>query len=89
MLNGTSTLLQVRRVSTVILCTEMRWENAIEKIENAIQMWVQVQARKSSSTAKSMGKLGDPVTENVSKQQSNDTQGAAMHSRSYPFFAEE
>ena len=31
MLNGTCTLLQVRRVSTVILHTEMRWENTIEK----------------------------------------------------------
>ena len=30
-LNGTCTLLQVRRVSTVILRTETRWENAIEK----------------------------------------------------------
>ena len=30
MLNGTCTLLQVRRVSTVILRTEMQWENAIE-----------------------------------------------------------
>ena len=43
-------LLQVQRASTVILCTEMRWENTIERIENAIQMWVrvrvQVQARK-------------------------------------------
>ena len=31
MLNGTCTRLQVRRVSTVILRTETRWENAIEK----------------------------------------------------------
>ena len=31
MLNGTCTLLQVQRVSTVILHTEMRWENVIEK----------------------------------------------------------
>ena len=28
-----------------------------------------------------MGKLGAPDTENVSKQQSNDTKGAVMHSR--------
>ena len=27
-----------------------------------------------------MAKLGAPDTENTSKQQSNDTQGAAMHS---------
>ena len=39
-------LLQARRVSTVLSCTEMRWESAIEKNENAIQMrvWVRVQA---------------------------------------------
>ena len=55
-------LLQVQRVSTVILRTEMRMENAIEKIENAIQMWVQVRvwAQKISSVANSMGKLGAP-----------------------------
>ena len=80
---GLAQLLQVRRVSTVILHTEMRWENAIEKIENAIQMQVQVQVRaqKMSSVANSTGELGAPDTENMSKQQSNDTQGAAMHSR--------
>ena len=33
-------LLQVQRVSTVILCTETQWENTIEKSENAIQMQV-------------------------------------------------
>ena len=58
----------------------MQSENAIEKIENAIQMWVQVQARKNSSMVNSMGKLGALDTKNASKQQSNDTQGAAMHS---------
>ena len=68
-------------MSTVISRTETRWENAIEKIENAIQMRVQVRARKNSSVVNSTGKLGAPDTENVSKQQSNDTQGAAMHSR--------
>ena len=57
----------------------MRWENAIEKLKNAIQMWVQ--ARKRSNAVNSMGKLGAPDTENVSKWQSNDTQGAGMHSR--------
>ena len=64
-------LLQVRRVSIVISCTEMRWENVIEKIENAIQMWVrvQVQARNLGSMANSMGELGAPDTENASKQQ--------------------
>ena len=75
-------LLQVRRVSTVISSTEMQWENAIEKSKNAIQVRVQVrvQARKRSRMANSMGKLGALDTENTSKQQSNDTQGAAMHS---------
>ena len=43
-----------------------------------VQVWVQ--ARKSSSVANSTGKLGGPDTENASKQQSNDTQGAATHS---------
>ena len=51
------------------------------KIENAIQMRVWVQARKLSSMANSTGELGAPDTENASKQQSNDTQCAAMHSR--------
>ena len=71
MLNGTCTLLQVRRVSTVISRTETRWENVIEKIENVIQMRVQVRvrARKISSVVNSMGKLGALDTENVSKQQ--------------------
>ena len=82
MLNGTCTLLQVRRASTVILCTEMQWENAIEKIKNEIQMQVRVwvRAQKSSSMVNSFGKLGAPDTENESKQQSNNTQGTAMHS---------
>ena len=64
-------LLQVQRVSTVILHTETRWENAIKKIENAIQMRVRVQvrARKFSSMANSTGELGAPDTENASKQQ--------------------
>ena len=77
-------LLQVQRVSTVILHTEMQWENAIEKSKNAIQMWVrvqvQVQAQNRSSAVNSMGTLGAPDTENMSKQQSNDTQGAVTHS---------
>ena len=53
------------------------------KIENAIQtqVRVRVRARENSSVANSMGKLGAPDPKNVSKQQSNDTQGAAMHSR--------
>ena len=82
MLNGTCTLLQVRRVSTVILHTETRWENAIEKSKNAIQMRVQVQVRAQnlSSVVNSTGKLGAPDTENTSKQQSNDAQCAATHS---------
>ena len=74
-------LLQVQRVSTVISHTEMRWENAIEKIETAIQKRVWVRARKLSSRANSTGELRAPDTENVSKQQSNDTQCTATHSR--------
>ena len=50
------------------------------KIKNAIQMWVQAQAQNLSIVANSTGKLGAPDTENASKQQSNDTQCAAMHS---------
>ena len=69
-------------MSTVISCTETGWENAIEKIKKAIQMQVPVWvlAQKISSVANLMGKLGAPDTENTSKQQSNDTQGAATHS---------
>ena len=75
-------LLQVQRVSTVISRTDMRRENTIEKIKNAIQMRlrVQVQARTRSNMANSMGKLGALDTENALKQQLNDTQGAATHS---------
>ena len=75
-------LLQVQRVSTVISHTETRWENAIEKSKNAIQMRVRVwvRAQKLSSVANSMGELGALDTKNASKQQSNDTQGAATHS---------
>ena len=53
------------------------------KIENAIQMRVRVQvcARKISSVANSMGELGALDIENTLKQQSNDTQCAATHSR--------
>ena len=58
----------------------MLWENAIAKIQKAIQMRFRVQARKLSSVANSMGGLGAPATENVSKQQSNDTQGVVTHS---------
>ena len=43
-------------------------------------MWVRARARKISSAVNSTGKLGAPDTENALKQQSNDTQGAAMHS---------
>ena len=52
------------------------------KIENVNQMWAQawVQAQKFCSVANSTGKLGALDTENASKQQSNDTQCAAMHS---------
>ena len=45
-----------------------------------MRVWVQVQAWKNSSMVNSMGKFGALDTENASKQQSNDTQGAAMHS---------
>ena len=38
-------LLQVQRDSTVILHTEMQWENMIENSKNAIQVWVQVWVR--------------------------------------------
>ena len=72
--------MQVQRVSTVISCTQMRWEDVIEKIENAIQMQVRVRARKISSMANSTGKLRALDTKNALKQQSNDTQGAATHS---------
>ena len=41
-------------------------------------MRVRVRAKKSSM-ANSTGKLGAPDTENASKWQSNDTQGAAIH----------
>ena len=59
MVNGTCTLLQVRKASTVILRTEMRWENAIENSKNAIQVRVraQVWTQKRSNAANSMGKL--------------------------------
>ena len=61
----------------------MQWENGL-KNQNAIQMRVRVRvwvrAQKLSSVVNSMGGLGAPDTENVSKQQSNDTQGVAMHS---------
>ena len=82
MLNGTCTLLRVRRVSTVISRTETRWENAIKKSKNAIQMRVRVriQAQKLSSVVNSTGELGAPDTENMSKQQSNATQCTATHS---------
>ena len=60
----------------------MRWENAMEKSKNMIQMQVRVwvQARKYSSMVNSMGKVGAPDTENASKLQSNNTQGAVTHS---------
>ena len=38
-------LLQVQRVSTVILCTETRWENVIENTESAILMQVRVRVQ--------------------------------------------
>ena len=50
------------------------------KIENVIQMQVRARARKISSVANSTGELGALDTENASKQQSNNTQGAATHS---------
>ena len=49
-------------------------------VEFRLKKVVAVQAQKSSSMANSMGKLGALDTENASKQQSNDTQGTAMHS---------
>ena len=54
----------------------------IENSKNVIQVWVWVWVwtRKRSNVANSTGKLGALDTKNVSKQQSNDTQGAAMHS---------
>ena len=52
-------LLQVQRVSTVILCTEMQREYTIEKSKNDIQVrvHVRVQAQNRSSTENSTGKL--------------------------------
>ena len=73
-------LLQVRRVSTVILHTEMRLENAIENRKGNSNAGSGLGSKRSSA-ANSMGNLGAQETENVSKQQSNDTQGAATHSR--------
>ena len=45
-----------------------------------MQVMVRIRARKSISMVNSTGKLGAPDTENMLKQQSNDTQGAATHS---------
>ena len=82
MLNGTCTLLQVQGVSRVILCTKMQWEKVIERNKNAIQVrvWVQVRTQKSSNAVNSTGNLRAPDNVNMSKQQSNNTQGAVMHS---------
>ena len=41
----------------------------LKKIETAIQMWVQVWARKRSRVANSTGELRALDTENASKQQ--------------------
>ena len=56
--------------------------NAIEKSKNAIQMWVWVwvRTRKICSMVNATGKLRALDTKNALKQQSNDTQGAVMHS---------
>ena len=43
-------------------------------------VWVRVWTRKLSSVANSMGERRALDTENTSKQQSSDTQGAATHS---------
>ena len=53
------------------------------KIKNAIQVqvWVQVWTQKRINVVNSMGKLGALDTIYASKQQSNNTQGTAMHSR--------
>ena len=72
-------LLQVQRVSTVISHTGMRWENAIEKLKMRFKCGFRFRFRLEIGVA-SMGKLGAPDTENALKQQSNDTQGTAMHS---------
>ena len=75
-------LLQVQRVSTVISHTKMRWVKANENQKFVTQVWVQEQVRtqKGSNVVNSTGKLGvlDPIY--ASKQQSNNTQCAAMHS---------
>ena len=71
-------LLQVQSVSTVISCTETRWENAIEKSKMRFKCGFGIE--KNSSVVNSVGKLGAPDTENASKQQSNDTQGTVTHS---------
>ena len=56
----------------------------LKNSKNAIQVWVWVQVwtRKGSNVVNSMGRLGALDTENASKQQSNNTQGAVMHSGS-------
>ena len=44
-----------------------------------VRVWVR--AQEFSSMANSTGELGAPDTENASKQEYNDTQCAATHSR--------
>ena len=51
------------------------------KNENVIPMRVRVRVQNRSSVVNSMVKLGAPDTENMSKQQLNNTQGAATHRR--------
>ena len=71
--------MQVRRVSTVISHTKMQWEKAIEKIEKCDSS---VGSGSGSDLKKKQhGKL-DRKTQSSGhrKQQSNNTQGAAMHS---------
>ena len=53
----------------------------IEKFKNAIEVQVRVWVwTLKRNVANLTGKLGAPDTETTLKQQSNNTQGAAMHS---------
>ena len=69
-------LVQKYRIQKYDWKTRLKNQNAIQ-----VRVRVQVQIRKRSNTVNSIGKLGASDTKNVLKQQSNDTQGTATHSR--------
>ena len=56
----------------------MQWKKTKNLIQ--VQFWVWVRTKKRSNMANLTGKLGAPDTENVSKQQSNNTQDTVTHS---------